>query len=294
MDKERLGFIGLGTMGMPMSLNLLKSGNNISIWGRDKNKLEDAIKAGATLLENPKVMAANCDVIFLCVFDAEAVEEIVFGPNGISEGAHDNLLIVDHSSIHPEKAREIANKLNSSSGANWVDCPVSGGKYGARDGLLVMMAGGSDQDIERLKPLVEPTSQRLTHMGPIGCGQATKLVNQAIIGAEIAVLAEMFGFANKYGVDVKNIPDALAGGWADSTVLQDHARRMIKAEYWETAPGNTIKDLNTVCDMGKITSSPMPISSLTTQLYRYLDAQGEASKGQIGLMRLYIRESLDK
>jgi 3-hydroxyisobutyrate dehydrogenase and related beta-hydroxyacid dehydrogenases len=172
MDKERLGFIGLGTMGMPMSLNLLKSGNNLSIWGRDKNKLEDAIKAGAKLLENPKVMAANCDVIFLCVFDAEAVEEIVFGPNGISEGAHDNLLIVDHSSIHPEKAREIANKLNSSSGANWVDCPVSGGKYGARDGLLVMMAGGSDQDIERLKPLVEPTSQRLTHMGPIGCGQA--------------------------------------------------------------------------------------------------------------------------
>ena len=114
MDKERLGFIGLGTMGMPMSLNLLKSGNSLSIWGRDKNKLEDAIKAGATLLENPKVMAANCDVIFLCVFDAEAVEEVVFGPNGISEGAHDNLLIVDHSSIHPEKAREIANKLNSS------------------------------------------------------------------------------------------------------------------------------------------------------------------------------------
>ena len=131
-------------------------------------------------------------------------------------------------------------------------------------------------------------------MGPVGCGQATKLVNQAVIGAEIAVLAEMFGFANRYGVKVKEIPDALAGGWADSTVLQDHARRMIRADYWETAPGNTVKDLNNVCEMGRTTGSPMPIAALTTELYRYLDAQGHSSKGQIGLMHLYVQEALDK
>ena len=131
-------------------------------------------------------------------------------------------------------------------------------------------------------------------MGPVGCGQATKLVNQAVIGAEIAVLAEMFGFANRYGVKVKEIPDALAGGWADSTVLQDHARRMIRADYWETAPGNTVKDLNTVCEMGRTTGSPMPIAALTTELYRYLGAQGHANKGQIGLMHLYVQEALDK
>ena len=281
-------------MGLPMSLNLLNAGNRLMIWGRSPQKLKDAIDAGAVMMATPKALAEVCDVIFLCVFDAASVHQVVFDPNGIFEGANENLMIVDHSSIHPDRTREMADRLKSETGASWVDCPVSGGRNGARDGTLVMMAGGEDASIERLRPIVSATSQRLTHMGPIGCGQATKLVNQAVIGAEIAVLAEMFGFANRYGVQVKKIPDALAGGWADSTVLQDHARRMIRAEYWETAPGNTVKDLNTVCEMGKNTGSPMPIAALTTELYRYLGAQGHADKGQIGLMHLYIQEALDK
>ena len=294
MATETIGFIGLGTMGLPMSLNLLKAGHELLVWGRTPEKLEDAINAGGKLVANPKIMATSCDIIFLCVFDTNAVEEVIFGKEGVVHGAKSNLMIVDHSSIHPDKTREMADKLKIQTGASWVDCPVSGGRYGARDGTLVMMAGGEKKDVDRLRPIVSSTSQRLTHMGPIGCGQATKLVNQAIIGAEIAVLAEMFGFANRYGVNVKEIPDALAGGWADSTVMQDHARRMIKAEYWDTAPGNTVKDLNTVCEMGRTTGSPMPIAALTTELYRYLSAQGDADKGQIGLMHLYVQESLDK
>jgi len=294
MITEKLGFIGLGTMGLPMSLNLLNAGNDLAIWGRNPEKLKDAVNAGGKLMATPKKLAEICDVIFLCVFDSNAVNEVVFGKDGIAKGASKNLMIVDHSSIHPEHTREMAKKLTNETGASWVDCPVSGGRYGARDGTLVMMAGGEKKNIARLRPIVSATSQRLTHMGPVGCGQATKLVNQAVIGAEIAVLAEMFGFANRYGVNVKDIPDALAGGWADSTVLQDHARRMIRADYWETAPGNTVKDLNTVCEMGRATGSPMPIAALTTELYRYLGAQGHASKGQIGLMHLYVQEALDK
>jgi len=294
MADERLGFIGLGTMGMPMSLNILKAGRDLTVWGRTKEKLKDALDAGAIWADSPKAMAETCDIIFLCVFDTASVEEVVFGSHGIADSAGENTLVVDHSSIHPDGSRDIAARLQEQTGAHWIDCPVSGGRYGARDGTLVLMAGGDAADIERLRPHVEPTSQRLTHMGPIGCGQATKLVNQAIIAAEVAVLSEMFGFANTYGVDVKQIPDALAGGWADSTVLQDHARRMIRAEYWSTAPGNTVKDMNTVCEMGKKTSSPMPVSALTTELYRFLAAQGHAEKGQIGLMHLYVQENLEE
>ena len=294
MAEDRLGFIGLGTMGMPMSLNILGAGKALTVWGRNREKLKDALDAGATWAQSPKDMAEACDVIFLCVFDTAAVEEVVFGSGGIAEGAGSNTLVVDHSSIHPDGTRDIAARLLEKTGAHWIDCPVSGGRYGARDGTLVMMAGGDKPDVTRIRPHVEPTSQRLTHMGPVGCGQATKLVNQAVIGAEVAVLSEMFGFANKYGVDVKQIPDALAGGWADSTVLQDHARRMIRAEYWSTAPGNTVKDLNTVCEMGKKTSSPMPMAALTTELYRFLEAQGHAEKGQIGLMYLYVQENLEE
>lgn len=292
MSEERIGFIGLGTMGMPMTLNLLKAGHDVTVWGRTASKLAPAIEAGAKLAESAKQLATSVDIVFTCVFDSDAVEEVIFGADGLDAGADENMLMVDCSSIHPERARDFALRLKESSGMRFVDSPVSGGPLGARDGTLVMMTGGADEDIARMEPVVKAISQRLTHMGPTGCGQATKLVNQVIIGAEIAVMSEAFAFAAKYGVDVPKVPGALAGGWADSTVLQDHAKRMIAAEYWESAPGNMLKDMNTACDMGKRTDSPMPISSLVSELYRFLGAQGNAKKGQIGLMYLYSQDPL--
>ena len=288
----RLGFIGLGTMGMPMALNLLRAGHRLGVWGRSPDKLSGAIDAGAELAASPRALAGQSDTLFLCVTDTDAVESIVFGEGGIAEGASETLLLVDHSSINPDRSRDFAARLKDSCGAGWVDAPVSGGPFGARDGTLVIMAGGEDSDIARLRPAAEATSQRLTHMGPVGCGQATKLVNQMIIGAEIAVLAEALGFARTYGVDCKLVPEALAGGWADSTVLQDHGKRMIAAAYRESAPGNMIKDMNNACDMGQATVSPMPVTALVTELYRMLNAQGDAAKGQIGLMWLYAQEAL--
>lgn len=289
---EKIGFIGLGIMGMPMVLNLLKAGSDVTVWGRSPEKMTPAVDAGATLAASPKDLAEAVDIVFTCVFDADAVEDVLFSPNGLAEGASPDMLMVDFSSIHPERAREIATKLSDMESLNFVDCPVSGGRYGAKDGTLVLMAGGREADIERMRPLVKSVSNLLTHMGPVGCGQATKLVNQTIIGAEVAVLAEMFSFAADYGVKVSEIPAALKGGWADSNVLQDHGKRMLNAEYWSTAPGNMIKDMNTACDMGRATSSPMPVSSLVTELYRFLAAQGNGDKGQIGLMYLYKQDAL--
>ena len=288
----RIGFIGLGTMGMPMALNLLKAGHGLGVWGRTPDKMQDAIDAGAVLAPSPKALAGECDILFLCVTDTNAVEQLVFGPDCVADGAHANLLLVDHSSINPDATRDFAARLQDAAGAAWVDAPVSGGKHGAASGTLVIMAGGEDGDIERLRPVCQATSQRLTHMGPVGTGQATKIVNQAIIGAEIAVLAETLGFAKTYGVDCQKVLEALAGGWADSTVLQEHGKRMINAEYWESAPGNMIKDMTNACDMAKATTSPMPVTALVTELYRMLGAGGNANKGQIGLMWLYKQEAL--
>jgi len=287
-----IGFIGLGTMGMPMALNLLQGGHWLGIWGRNPEKMKDAIDAGAVLAASPKALAAECDILFLCVTDTNAVEQLTFGADGIAEGAGADLLLVDHSSINPDATRDFAGRLKDSCGAAWVDAPVSGGKHGAAGGTLVIMAGGAAADIERMRTVCEATSQRVTHMGPVGTGQATKIVNQAIIGAEIAVLAETLGFAKTYGVDCQKVPEALAGGWADSTVLQDHGKRMINAEYWESAPGNMIKDMNVACDMAKATTSPMPVTALVTELYRMLGANGDANKGQIGLMYLYKQDAL--
>jgi 3-hydroxyisobutyrate dehydrogenase len=289
---EKIGFIGLGIMGMPMVLNFLKAGTDVTVWGRTASKLDPAVEAGATLANSAKELAEAVDVIFTCVFDAAAVEDVIFSPNGLIEGASSDMLMVDCSSIHPERAREISTRLKDADSMSFVDCPVSGGRFGARDGTLVLMAGGDESDIERLRLIVPPISDRLTHMGPIGCGQATKLVNQAIIAAEVAVMSEMFAFADNYGVKVSEIPGALKGGWADSTVLQDHAKRMINAEYWTTAPGNMLKDMNAACDMGRKTDSPMPVSSLVSDLYRFLGSQGDGDKGQIGLMYLYKQDAL--
>ena len=297
MPKEKtvlkIGFIGLGIMGMPMVHNFLGANTNVTVWGRTPAKMDPAVEAGATLAASPKELAKAVDIVFTCVFDADAVEEVIFAENGLIEGANSDMLMVDCSSIHPERARDLAARLKAANSMHFVDCPVSGGRFGARDGTLVLMAGGGDADIERLRPVVTPISQRLTHMGPVGCGQATKLVNQSIIAAEVAVMAEQFAFADTYGVQGSKIPEAPAGGWADSTVLQDHAKRMIKAEYWQTAPGNMLKDMNATCDMGQQTGSPMPVTSTVTELYRFLGAQGNGDKGQIGLMYLYKQDALD-
>ena len=293
MAKERLGFIGLGTMGMPMALNMIKGGYELTVWGRTKEKLKPAMDAGAKWAESPRAVAEDSDIVCLCVWDGKAVEEVVFGPDGVAAGGAKDKLLVDHSTIHPEDARALAARLEQQTGMRWIDAPVSGGDTGAKAGTLVVMAGGSDADIDRYRPAILTTAQRITPMGPIGSGQATKVVNQMLIAAEVAVVAEALGFASKYGLTCKNLPDALKGGWADSAVLQDHARRMIAAQY--PNQGNQVlmlKDIGIAEEMGRKVGAEMPVTNLVGNLYRKLQSQGDGGKGQIGLMWLYAQKPL--
>lgn len=288
MERPRLGFIGLGAMGMPMVLRLLQAGHAVTVWGREPRKLARALGAGAGLADSPARLAAAVEVVMVCVTDTRAVEEVVFGPNGIAAAGAAGKLLVDHSSIHPLESRGFAERLRRECGMGWVDAPVSGGVKGAEDGTLVVMAGGEKADVERARPILAAFSQRLTHMGPSGAGQATKVCNQMIIGATIGVVAEAFSFAARFGVSAPDIPDCLAGGWADSTVLQVHGRRMAAADYADAPPAAImVKDMEIAADMGRLTGTPMPVTSLVTSLYRLLIAQGHEETGQIGLMRLY-------
>jgi 3-hydroxyisobutyrate dehydrogenase len=293
MAKERLGFIGLGVMGMPMALNMMQAGYPMTVWGRAKERLTPALDAGAAWAESPRALAQASDIVILCVWDDTAVEDVVFGPNGIAQGATRDKLLVDHTTIHPEKARALAARLATETGMAWVDAPVSGGDVGVRTKTLIIMAGGEAKDIDRYRPVAATTAQRITHMGPSGSGQATKVVNQMIIGAEVAVIAEALAFAHKYGLTCAAIPDALAGGWADSPVLQNHARRMIEAKY--PTAGNQalmLKDIGIAEDLATKTDSPMPVTRLVGDLYRELEKRGAGGKGQIGLMWLYAQKPL--
>jgi 3-hydroxyisobutyrate dehydrogenase len=267
---EKLGYLGLGMMGFPMTRRLINAGYDVTVWNRSTGKADALVEAGAKLAAHPRDIAANAGVIFMCLTDAAAVEEVVFGPDGLAAAPGAGRLVVDFSSIHPNAARSIAARLKQANGMAWIDAPVSGGSKGAEEGTLAVMAGGDAADIERARPYVLAMARRLTHMGPTGAGQTTKLCNQVIVGCAMTVLAEATRLAVNAGIDANRLPEALAGGFADSIPLQLFVPRMVHGIHSPPLGhiATMLKDLDTVVDVARDTSSPVPMSALAAQLFR--------------------------
>lgn len=293
MTGPTIGFIGLGTMGGAMCGHLMSAGFPMTVWARVKARAALPLDAGAGWANSPRELAEQVDVIVLCVSNDAAVEEIVFGENGIAVAPTKGKILVDHSTIHPMRTREWAEKISAQSGMGWIDAPVSGGPGGAARGELIVMAGGKTGDFDRVKPMIDAYAKQITLMGPVGSGQATKVCNQLIIGAEICAIAEALNFARNFGMNAQALTDALKGGWAGSPVLQDHGRRMAEADYSDPADASMMqKDMDIACDMGRLTDSSMPIAEIVTALYRQAIDQGHMDAGQIAPMRLYSDEAL--
>ena len=285
---EKLGYLGLGMMGFPMTRRLLGAGHEVAVWNRSAAKAKALIEAGAKLAANPREVAASASVIFMCVTDAAAVEDVVFGPDGIGAAPGDGKLVVDFSSIHPDKARAIAKRLKVANGMGWIDAPVSGGTKGAEEGTLAVMAGGEAADIERVRPYVLAMARRLTHMGPTGAGQMTKLCNQVIVGCAMAVLAEATRLAVNSGIDAGKLPEALAGGFADSIPLQLFVPRMVQGIHSPPLGhiATMLKDLDTVGEVAHDTSTPVPMASLAAQLFRLAKAARGADVDALELYKI--------
>jgi 3-hydroxyisobutyrate dehydrogenase len=271
---ERLGYLGLGMMGFPMSRRLLSAGYDVTVWNRSASKAKALIESGARPAANPREVATSASIIFMCVTDAAAVEDVVFGRDGFAAVAGTGKLVVDFSSIHPDKARAVAARLKAANGMGWVDAPVSGGTKGAEEGTLAVMAGGDAADIERIRSYVLAMARRLTHMGPIGAGQMTKLCNQVIVGCAMTVLAEATRLAVNSGIDAGKLPEALAGGFADSIPLQLFVPRMVQGIHSPPLGhiATMLKDLDTVAEVAHDTSTPVPMASLAAQLFRLAKA----------------------
>jgi 3-hydroxyisobutyrate dehydrogenase len=269
-DTEKLGYLGLGMMGLPMARRLIEAGYDLTIWNRSSAKADALVKSGAKFAHNPRDVATAASIIFICVTDAAAVEDVVFGDGGIASVDGRGKLAVDFSSIHPDAARSIAARLKQANGMAWVDAPVSGGTKGAEEGTLAVMAGGDAADIERARPYVLAMARRLTHMGPTGAGQTTKLCNQVIVGCAMTVLAEATRLAVNAGIDANRLPEALAGGFADSIPLQLFVPRMVQNIHSPPSGyiATMLKDLDTVADVARSTSTPVPMSALSAQLFR--------------------------
>lgn len=287
--KPTLGFIGIGLMGKPMSLRLLNAGFNVNVWNRSPDKLRPVIEAGAKACTSVAELVGSSEVIILCLADTAVVESIV--RNAILANGTAGKLLIDLSSIHPESTRQLAALLQEKCAMDWVDAPVSGGVAGAEQGSLAIMAGGSAKNIEIARLVLAPLYKQLTHMGEVGSGQITKICNQMIVSCNVLVIAEMMALAKQAGVDAKRIPEALAGGFADSKPLQIVAPEMA-AETFEPVKWRIktlLKDLNMAVDLSAKQGTAAPMSGLAAQLMQLHGSHGYLEQDPATLIKLYTK-----
>jgi 3-hydroxyisobutyrate dehydrogenase len=272
----KLGFIGIGLMGKPMTLRLLAAGHEVTVWNRSPEKLEEVLAKGARRADSPAAVARAADIVMMCVTDQKAAEEVLFKTNGLIEGASAGKLVVDFSSIAPASAREFAARLEAT-GMGLIDAPVSGGVAGAEQGTLAIMAGGRAEHIERVRPVVMHLAARFTRMGDSGAGQVAKLCNQAIVGSLVAVIAEAIRLAEAAGVDSRMLPEALKGGFADSLPLQIFGARMAARRFDPplAAAATMLKDLQNAAAVAAEKQVWMPMVERALELYRALDQARE-------------------
>lgn len=292
-DLPSIAFAGIGLMGLRMCRRLLAAGYPLTVWNRSPDKCAPLVEVGARQANSPAELCAAADIVLLCLADTAVVREVVFGPGGIVEGARQGQLLVDHSSLEPAATRTMAADLEARCGMRWIDAPVSGGTAGAEAGSLAIMAGGSAEDIERVRPVLMNLGQRLTRMGEVGTGQVTKACNQMIVACNALVIAEVVALAERSGVDASLIAPALAGGFADSKPLQILAPQMAASEFepikWHVR--TLLKDLDTAVQLSREEGSATPMTGLAAQLMRLHGSQGHLEQDPATLVKMFREQS---
>jgi len=287
-----IGFIGMGLMGVPMSLRLLRAGHEVTVWNRSPDKTAFLEEEGARVAASVQELVTCSDFLMLCISDTQAVQEVISGPQGISRYARPGQVLVDFSSIDPAVTVSLAKDLYQQCGTDWVDAPVSGGVAGAESGQLVVMAGGDEAVIDRLRPVLSAVSQRVTRMGPVGSGQVTKICNQMLVSCNVLVMAEVMALAEQAGVASDCIPAALAGGFADSLPLQLTGPRMASREFdpvkWHVK--TLLKDLDMANALASGVSSSVPMTGLAAELMRQHASRGNRDRDPATLVELYMED----
>ena len=280
----KLGFIGLGIMGTPMVMNLIKGGHVLFVNTRSKVP-QELVDAGATVCTTPAGVAERADIIFTMVPDTPDVEKVLFGENGIAKGLSKGKVVVDMSSIDPMATKGFAKKINEL-GCDYLDAPVSGGEVGAKAASLTIMVGGEPAVFERVKPLFDLMGKNINLIGGNGDGQTTKVANQIIVALNIAAVSEALVFASKAGADPAKVRAALMGGFAASRILEVHGERMVKRTF---NPGFRIalhqKDLNLALQGAKSLKMALPQTANAAQLMQACAALGHDQADHSALVK---------
>jgi 3-hydroxyisobutyrate dehydrogenase len=272
-------------MGSAMAANLRRAEFVLTVWNRSPGQAEALMGLGAVEAATPRAVATASDVVVVCVSDSPDVEAVLFGPDGVAAGAEPGTLVVDCSTISPSSSRDFAARL-AEQGVAMVDAPVSGGSEGAQKGTLTMMVGGDEVDVARARPVLEAMGRSITHMGPLGAGQATKAVNQVILCGTYLGVAEGLVLAMRYGLDPERVVQALGGGAAASWVLENRSGRMITDDYpLGFKVSLHLKDLMIALAMAGESGVAMPVAAMAAQIENGLVAQGHGDDDVSALAR---------
>ena len=286
--KQRIGMIGLGLMGSAFVTRLLECDFEVCAFDLDADKVDEAVKLGVSPARNAREVAQSCDIVLVCVVSTQAVRDVVLGVDGVASGAGNNTLVIDLSTTVVADTVEVAALLEGRSGAGWIDAPVSGGPPAARGGTLAVMAGGSLENINKARPVMDTLAATFTHMGEIGAGQTTKMINQVLVLNNYAVLAEACALAEAGGIDAAKIPAALGSGHAGSRLLDAMFPRLIARDF---APAGyarqVLKDLDMVQDLARSVKVPTPMTAQATSLFRLLVSKGHGELDGIAVLKLF-------
>ena len=280
-----IAFIGLGIMGSPMAVNLVKAGNQVIGYNRSPERANELVAAGGKAVDSIANAVAEADVVAVMVPDSPDVQAVLTGDDGVFTHAKPGTLIIDFSSIRPDVAADLAEQARNR-GLKMLDAPVSGGEPGAINAALSIMVGGSAEDFAAAKPVLDAVGKTIVHVGPSGSGQTVKAANQLIVAGNIELLAEAIVFLQAYGVDTDAAVKVLGGGLAGSAVLNQKAKKMLDRDF---DPGFRIdlhhKDLGIVTAAAREAGVVAPLGALVAQLMASARANGDGALDHSGLLR---------
>lgn len=287
MSATSVSVVGAGLMGSAIATRLLETGCIVSVFDLDPAKVAALVAKGALAVASPTAAAQASRLVILSLNHADIVRAVVFGDNGVAAGAAAEKVLIDMSSIDPKDTATMASRLRAETGMAWVDCPLSGGVPGALSGRLTVMAGGAAEDFERAREVMGHLCANYTLMGPSGAGQTTKLINQLFCAVAFQAVAEAVKLAEAGGVDPQLIPAALAGGRADSRILQEFMGKFARRDFSPTGRiDNMLKDLDSLQAFALKTKTPLPMTGQVVEIHRLLCAAGLGPRDSAEMMRL--------
>jgi len=282
----QVGFVGLGRMGAPMALNLARAGHRLTVWNRTRSRAQEVLAAGAAWAQSPADLGAMANVVITMLPDTPELTAVLHGATGLLAGLRPGSILVVMSTVAPAEARGLATRL-AERGIDLVDAPVSGGDVGARDATLSIMAGGEPNVVERVRPLLASMGRQVVHAGPVGAGELVKACNQVVVGVTIAALSEALVLAEKAGLDLNLVVQALSSGLAGSRVLDAKAELMTSQHF---APGGRSeyqhKDLGIALRAARECDAVLPVTALVDQLFGSLVATGHGAADHSALIKV--------